>query len=191
MNDSSWIRAYGNKNIYTPGEIRSHRFGIEGAGEIGYITKDSGGIVFCDAGSTHGNRCARWDGDGNLDSWSDFRLKKTGIEEEPNLLKRIMKIPVKNFYWKDLLEAEYKEVGFIAQDVEPYFPHLVSEIENPSTNVTYKALAHSDFGILAFGGVRELKIEKDAEITALKKENEDLKAQLNDLMKRIEVLENQ
>ena len=116
---------------------------------------------------------------------------KTGIEEEPNLLKRIMKIPVKNFYWKDLLEAEYKEVGFIAQDVEPYFPHLVSEIENPSTNVTYKALAHSDFGILAFGGVRELKIEKDAEITALKKENEDLKAQLNDLMKRIEVLENQ
>ena len=57
--------------------------------------------------------------------------------------------------------------------------------------MTYKALAHSDFGILAFGGVRELKIEKDAEITALKKENEDLKAQLNDLMKRIEVLENQ
>ena len=42
---------------------------------------------------------------------------------------------------------------------------------------------------------KELKLEKDAEIEALRKEKDaeinDLKTQLNDVMKRIEALENQ
>jgi len=52
-------------------------------------------------------------------------------------------------------------------------------------------LGYFSFGVLAVGGTKELKIEKDPEINALKKENESLKIQLNKLIKRIEALESQ
>ena len=44
--------------------------------------------------------------------------------------------------------------------------------------------------MLAVGGIKELKLEKDAEINALKAENEALKSQLNDVINRLEMLEN-
>ena len=102
-----------------------------------------------------------------------------------------MQVRVRNFYWKDYLEAKYKEVGFIAQEVEPHFPHLVSELKNPETDVSYKSLATSDFGILAFGGVRELKVEKDAEITNLESHIDELNTQMEEKDRAIEKIESE
>ncbi|MEK9728216.1 MAG: tail fiber domain-containing protein, partial [Candidatus Margulisiibacteriota bacterium] len=188
MQDTSYLRAFGGKHIYTSGQIQTHKYAVDGAGNTAYITRQSNGIVFCDANAGHGNRCAVWDGDGNWDAWSDERLK-TNIKEETYLLDKIMKVPVKSFDWKEAGSNKNRQIGFIAQDVEPYFPHLVSELNQPSTNISYKTLAHSDFGILAFGGVRELKQEKDQEITGLKAENQALKSTINELIQRIEILE--
>ena len=85
------------------------------------------------------------------------------------------------------MEAQNKEIGFIAQEVEPHFPHLVGEIKNPETGISYKSLGSSDFGILAFGGVRELKLEKDREIESLKAELEKM---AKELKRVVELLEN-
>ena len=87
--------------------------------------------------------------------------------------------------------ASFKEVGFIAQEVEPHFPHLVSELKNPETDIAYKSLATSDFGILAFGGVRELKVEKDREIEVLQAELENLSRELEEKDRAIEKIESE
>ena len=67
---------------------------------------------------------------------------------------------------------------------------MVTESEDPNHDFKVKALGYSSFGVLAVGGIKELKLEKDAEINALKAENEALKSQLNDVINRLEMLEN-
>ena len=60
-----------------------------------------------------------------------------------------------------------KEIGFIAQDVEPYFPELVSENIDPNYDFKVKSLGYSTFGVVAIGALKELKIEKDNEIVSM------------------------
>jgi len=195
MTDGTWIRAYNGKNVYWGNaEARGKVLGLDHGGNYTKLYNDGGGIIFYAQHSHHGNhRYARWDGDGNLDAWSDRRLKQD-IENEKNLLDRIMQVRVRNFYWKDFLEADgasFKEVGFIAQEVEPHFPHLVSELKNPETDIAYKSLATSDFGILAFGGVRELKLEKDAEIANLESQVDELTRKMEEKNRAIEKIESE
>ena len=137
---------------------------------------------------TNGTRYASYDGDSNWDFYSDRRIKKN-IELETNILNRLMNLDVKNYQFINQDKTE-KEIGFIAQEVETYFPSLVSELDDPNYEFKVKALGYSSFGVLAVGGIKELKLEKDAEIKALKQENESLKTQLSELIKRIEALEN-
>jgi hypothetical protein len=129
-------------------------------------------------------------------TFSSDRKLKTKIETETNILSRIMQVPIRNYVWKTDMDAKEKNVGVIAQEVEPYFPHLVSDHLNNETGETTKAVAYSGLGVLAFGGVKELKEEKDAEIQALQLKNQSLQDQLNsqsniinDLIERIQGLE--
>lgn len=140
--------------------------------------------------TSHGNggKRASYDGDSNWDFYSDRRLK-TEIEIETNILERIMKIDVVSYKFKDGLQFR-KQLGFLAQDIEPHFPLLITEQEDEQYDFKVKTLGYSTFGVLAFGGIRELKIEKDREIDALKAENETLKATIDALTQRIEALEN-
>jgi len=195
MTDGTWIRTYNGKNLYWGNaEAMGKKLSLDHGGNYTSLYNDGSGIIFYAQHSNHGNnRYARWDGDGNFDAWSDRRLKQN-IENEENLLNRIMQVRVRNFYWKDFLEADgasFKEVGFIAQEVEPHFPHLVSELKNPETDITYKSLATGDFGILAFGGVRELKVEKDREIEVLQAELENLSRELEEKDRAIEKIESE
>ena len=138
---------------------------------------------------TNGENYASYDGDNGWDFYSDRRLK-TEIEIETNILERIMEIDVVSFKFKDGLQFR-KQLGFLAQDIEPHFPLLITEQEDEKYDFKVKSLGYSTFGVLAFGGIRELKIEKDREIDALKSENETLKSTLDSLTQRIEALENQ
>ncbi|HAG85387.1 MAG TPA: hypothetical protein DCL61_30635 [Cyanobacteria bacterium UBA12227] len=135
--------------------------------------------------SVHGNnRSISWDGDSNWDESSDLRLK-TDIEPEKNILNRLMRLEVKNYRWKDEPEKLTKSIGFVAQDVQPLFPSLVGENKISQKDETTLTLKSGAFGILAVGGLKELKIEKDAEIAELKAllhdEIAELKAQIQQL----------
>ena len=123
---------------------------------------------------------ATWDGGNNWDFTSD-RSIKTDIEKENDILGRLMKLDVKNYRKKDNLDAPTKEIGFIAQDVKPLFPSLVGEVCDSDLDKPTLTLGYSTFGVLAVGGLKELKLEKDAEIAQLKCEINELKTQIQQL----------
>ncbi len=123
---------------------------------------------------TNGTSYASYDGDNNWDFYSDRRLKEN-IEKEENILDRLIKLDVVNYDFINQ-DRKDKEIGFIAQEVEKYFPSIVSETADDRYDFKVKALGYSSFGILAVGAIKELKIEKDKEIAELKEEIEKLKS---------------
>ena len=126
---------------------------------------------------TNGTRYASYDGDLNWDFYSDRRLKENIVKED-HLLDRIMQLDVVNYDFISEKKKEHKELGFIAQEVEPLFPSLVSEQEDDRYDFKVKSLGYSSFGVVALGGIKELKLQKDAEIASLKQEVETLKSEM-------------
>tara|TARA_B100000586_G_scaffold243006_1_gene197173 strand:- start:4 stop:771 length:768 start_codon:yes stop_codon:yes gene_type:complete len=119
-----------------------------------------------------------WDTSNN--SWttvSDRRLK-TDIINETNVLPRIMAVPLRNYSWKSEGDINIRTIGFIAQEVQPHFPHLVGAAQFNEDDPTYLTLAKG-LGDLAFAGVRELKLEKDRDVARLTNEIERLKTMIN------------
>lgn len=157
-------------------------FNIQGNSNLLTISTTNHGLVFHIRDSYHGggnsNRIMSWDGDSNWDSNSDKKLK-TDIETEGNILERLMQLEVKNFRWKDAPKRENKPIGFIAQDVKPWFPALVGEVEDPETKESTLTLKYANFGVLAVGAIQELKREYDERIAALEGAIADLKKQLD------------
>ena len=137
-----------------------------------------------------------------MGGFSDQRLKRD-IESVDNVLEKVMKVSLKSFKWKNQ-ESPEKIIGFIAQEVEPYFPHLINtkKLQDSDDDTDYLTVVNN-FGPLAFAGVRELKLEKDKNIASLnnkikilksaiidlKNENNNLKEQLNQFETRIKDLE--
>lgn len=136
---------------------------------------------------SHGNgtNYAQYDGDSNWDFRSDRRLKEN-ITPETNLLDRVAKLNVVTYNFIDN-PNKTKEIGLIAQDVEPYFPSLVSEQDDERYNFKVKALGYTTFGVLAVGAVKEL----NEKVEDLKEELNKKEAIINDLLKRVEALEKQ
>ena len=139
---------------------------------------------------TNGTRYASYDGDSNWDFYSDRRLKEH-IENEGNILGRLLKLDVVNYHFIDE-DIEEKEIGFIAQEVEQYFPSLVSEATDDRYDFKVKALGYSSFGVLAIGGIKELKLETDENIAGLNQNIAEMKAEIEELKALVKnLLDNQ
>lgn len=116
-------------------------------------------------------------------SWavvSDARLKKN-IVDQSNMLDKILKLHPVNFEYDKENTPYYMEGkldGFLAQEVEKVFPEWVNELPNG-----YKSLSIKGFESITVQAFKELKAEKDAEIS-------ELKLQLTDLEARLSALEN-
>ncbi|GMU24399.1 MAG: hypothetical protein AMXMBFR13_44730 [Phycisphaerae bacterium] len=87
-----------------------------------------------------------------------------------------------SYYFKEQDRARNPErnMGFIAQDVEPVLPNLVS-----GRGDAMRSLDYSGMSVVAIGGIQELRREKDAElreqqaeIASLRNEVSELRAQL-------------
>ena len=124
-------------------------------------------ILFLDKGSGVKNAQMAWRG-GQWSFSSDISLK-TEIENENNILSRLMKLNVRNYRWKDNSEDKEKNIGFIAQEVEPLFPTLVDAWKDENGHEEKLSLQYSQFGVLAVGRLKELKQEKDSEIAEMRK----------------------
>ena len=133
---------------------------------------------------TNGSREACYDGDANWDFYSDKRLKEN-ISKTENILDRVMKIDVKSFDYIGEEKKKNQEMGFIAQEIEPHFPSIVSEYEDEKYDHKVKSLGYTTFGVIATGAVKELKLEKDSEIASLKEENNKLREELESLKKEM------
>jgi len=165
---------YGKSYVDIRGNLR-----LSGSGNYCQMFTTSNKLVFKIKNAVHGsNKGISWDGDTNWDSYSDERLK-TNVTSEQNILNRLMKLDVKNYDWKDEPKRKTKMIGFIAQDVKPLFPALVGEIEDPETKQTSMTLKYANFGVLAIGAIKELKLEHDRRISALEDQMHKIKEKLN------------
>jgi hypothetical protein len=100
-------------------------------------------------------------GNGNLQNinnsygaLSDIRLKKEVTQTTPKL-QDLLKINIVNFKFIND-EAETKQIGVIAQELEEIFPSLVEESLNRETNESRKSVKYSVFVPILIKAIQEL-----------------------------------
>jgi hypothetical protein len=96
-----------------------------------------------------------------------------------------MKLPTYSFNYPDNRDTDKRMLGFMAQDIQPYFPELVYMRYNRELTKPLPTLNYRGIGIIAIKDVEELKlsIQKQQEQIDLQDQKIDL------LMNRIEALE--
>jgi hypothetical protein len=104
---------------------------------------------------------------------SDVRLKENIINLEPTMTN-ISKLRGVTYNWKEEsgIQDERKQIGFIAQEVEEYYPELV----NTDTTSGIKSVNYAQFSSILLEGLKEMhnKIKGlEDEITLLKKNKSD------------------
>lgn len=155
-----------------PGEwAHLFRNAVQGS-YLGGMTISNDGYLYLTNRAYGASGYARLDSTGNWSVASDRRLKRD-IQPLDGLLDKTLALrPVSYFYNnQDMTQTPHRQLGFIAQDVEPLFPSLVLGDEQKSLN-------YAGLSVVAIGAVQELKREKDAQIEALRAENAALKARL-------------
>lgn len=111
---------------------------------------------------------------------SDLRFKKD-IKPLDNSLKKLMGLEGISYYWKtdefkDRAWPKTQQIGLIAQDVEKILPQVV--ITNPDG---YKSVDYDKLSAVIINAVKE----QQAEIAGLKKQNQELKQELDILKNKI------
>ncbi|MFP2908400.1 tail fiber domain-containing protein [Pyxidicoccus sp. 3LFB2] len=93
---------------------------------------------------------------------SDRALKKniSGLE---GVLERLLALQPVGFDWK---ATGTRSLGLVAQDVEPLFPELVSEV-TLEHGPRIKGVAYEALGVLAIAAIQELKRQYDEKLKAL------------------------
>jgi hypothetical protein len=151
---------------------------------------DRGGIAFDVYNSGQFQNVWRgfsYDGNNDIDYYSDRNLKKDIVDAEP-MLDRLMQVPFRRYRWKDISDPAAKpEFGVIAQEVEPLFPDLVA-----TGSDGMKTVGYTSFATITAKALQEYKArndadlkklnaqihEKDAEIQALRDETAALRHKL-------------
>ncbi|QBG47446.1 hypothetical protein EGM51_08595 [Verrucomicrobia bacterium S94] len=108
---------------------------------------------------------------------SDARLKQD-ITDMDSVLNRAVQLQPRLYRFKDNPNGEL-QLGFIAQEVQPYFPEIVDDGEE------YLGLSYGRVGVIAIGAIKEL----NTKVETLKAENRALKDRLDALESRILSLE--
>jgi hypothetical protein len=126
---------------------------------------DRGGIAFDVYNSGQYPNAWRgfsYDGDSNIDWYSDRNMKKDIVDAEP-MLDRLMQLPFRRFHWKDVSDSAAKaEFGVIAQEVEPLFPDIVA-----TGSDGMKTVGYTTFATIACKALQEYKTRTDADLGKL------------------------
>jgi hypothetical protein len=115
---------------------------------------------------------------------SDRRLK-TDIKPLQSVLKSLMQLIPSTYVMKASKSSE-RQIGFIAQEVEPFFPILAEEVRTDSGEESLYTLNYSGITVLAVKAIQEhqLIIEKQSE------KIKSLEAKYDFLVNRLMDLEN-
>jgi hypothetical protein len=114
-------------------------------------------------------------------SSSDRRLKKDISVLSDGVLGKLMKIPAYSFRYMDNKESDDLSIGFMAQEVAPYFPEAVTKItdKDGSEKLGIKYQYFSAYTVKAIQ-------EQQKQIEFISEENKTLKAENEQLKKDIE-----
>jgi hypothetical protein len=131
--------------------------------------------------SYNGAAKAYFEPTGELIQVSDTRLKKN-IAPKENVLDKVMALQPKTYLYTDQKDDEKNITGFLAQEVLPLFPELVSEFKYPKKDTTdtnvYQGINYSGFSVIAIKAIQEQQ-----EII------ENLQIKMDKMEKRISALE--
>lgn len=85
---------------------------------------------------------------------SDRNLKKNVAPLQP-VLANINKLTPYIYNYTDNAEGDRKSIGFMAQDVEPYFPDLVFHKKDRETGAPFMMMSYQSFGVIAIKAIQE------------------------------------
>ena len=134
------------------------------------------------------NRSARFDGDANWDFDSDRRLKTDITPAEP-VLDRILDLPLHRFRYKTSTPGSVRELGVIAQEVQPVFPELVGQGNPAPEGDNYLTVGTTSFGLYACKAIQELADRTDSDVEHLQAEIAAKDAKIADLEARLTAIE--
>ncbi|MFO0859591.1 MAG: tail fiber domain-containing protein [Phycisphaerales bacterium] len=140
--------------------------------------------------NTQSNGQALKAGGGSWGVLSDARAKH-GIVPLEASLERLLKLRGRSYFYNDPTAAgagNGQHTGFVAQEVESIFPEWIG-----STASGLKTLNITGFEALAVEALRELRAEKNAELSNLRVESEaklaEKQREIDDLKRRLERVE--
>jgi hypothetical protein len=113
---------------------------------------------------------------------SDERLKRD-IAAISGVLDRVLQLRPVSYHFRSAPEGSPLSLGFIAQEVEPLFPEVVTE------HAGMKGLAYSELVPVAIRAVQELNQKMDSENRKLREELKRRDAEDADLKLRLDALE--
>jgi hypothetical protein len=111
---------------------------------------------------------------GNLSQNSDRRLKRD-FSPLSNSLSKLSQLVGQHYFWKDTTKSQELQTGLIAQEVEQYFPELVTTDEKGFKAVNYIGLIPH-----LIESVKALKTQTDT-ISVLQKQVQELHAEVTDM----------
>lgn len=125
-----------------------------------------------------------------LGTASDYRLKKN-ITDYTSSLDALMKLRPVQYLPKECTDCDEDDiiVGFLAHELEETFPSLVQgekDAVNEEGEPYYQSVHYAGLTPILVRAVQELKEENEK----LNTENDALKKQIADILKRLEALEN-
>jgi hypothetical protein len=111
---------------------------------------------------------------------SDRKMKKN-IMEMRGVLGSVMKLPAYTYHYFDSENTDRRALGFMAQDVQPFFPELVYQRYDRDITKPLLTMDYSGFGVIAIKAIQEQQkiIESQQEkINNLEVEIQKIKAAL-------------
>ncbi|HSC53289.1 MAG TPA: tail fiber domain-containing protein [Phnomibacter sp.] len=97
--------------------------------------------------------------DGSLHPVSDARIK-TNVQPLGEVLEKLMQLQPVSYMKKNAVQGQQRSIGFIAQQVQPLFPLLVSPGMGESGDML--GLNYSGFNVIAVKGIQEEQAQMDA-----------------------------
>jgi Chaperone of endosialidase len=113
------------------------------------------------------------------------RTKKKNIVPMKSVLETVLKLPAYSYNYLDSKDTDRRMLGFMAQDIQPFFPELVYQRYDREITKPVLTMDYSGLGVIAIKAIQE----QQKQIEEVKKENDDLKLQMEALLKRMEALE--
>lgn len=112
---------------------------------------------------------------------SDRRFKQSIADAEP-VLAKVLDVRVRRFQWLGSTSNATPSIGVIAQELQPIFPGMVSEVQDREPQSKHLTVAYGDFGVIAIKAIQELKAGHDAEVKQLRAELAELRSQLKEVL---------
>lgn len=169
--------AYGLQSVGD--DYRQFRILRPGVGEWRVFCNGFNDLVFAKGGTDNTQKSYISGTTGAYTVLSDRRVKHD-IQPLHGVLERVMRMRPVSYRFNAAPDAPRPSLGFIAQEVEPLFPEVVSDV-GPDR----KGMAYSELVPVAIGAIQEV----NTETRQLKQENDTLKKQVGGLEERLRRLE--